>query len=375
MRTNRKIRVLIVDDSVVVRSILSSMLSTDAAIEVAGVAANGKIALARIPQLKPDVVILDVEMPELDGLGTLAEIRKTQRKLPVIMFSTLTERGAATTLDALGLGANDYVAKPSTGGGVAGQIASVLRDLSCKIKAHCGFYHEIAPASAASIAKPDQGFARTFGEREPDSLAEVVAIGISTGGPNALAELIPTIYPTIAVPILIVQHMPRVFTKILAERLSAKSKIPVTEAQPGDVLTPGHAWIAPGDFHMTVRRYGIQMVIDTNQNPHENSCRPSADVLFRSVAGMYGPTALAIVMTGMGQDGLRGCELIRRGGGRVLVQDEASSVVWGMPGFVARAGLAHRIVPLSELGNAIMMRVRKRTSQLNSNLTSAGTVL
>jgi len=377
-----KIRVLVVDDSVVVRRMLTSMLSTDPAIEVIGAAPNGKIALARIPQYNPDCVILDVEMPELDGLQTLAELRKSWRTLPVIMFSTVTERGAAQTLDALTLGASDYVTKPSTNGGAAGQISKVIDDLINKIKVHCGRPREThAPArtvvGAPSIhTVPLPKVATPESNVEPTQAADVVAIGISTGGPNALAVLMPSFPANLSVPVLIVQHMPRLFTKLLAERLSEKASVPITEAKPGEYLEPGHAYIAPGDYHMTIKRAGTRVVIETNQDPHENSCRPSADVMFRSVARVYGSSALGVVMTGMGQDGLRGCEAIRGAGGRVLVQDEASSVVWGMPGFVARSGLAHAQIALGELGSAITLRVRKGTAVGSNRIAkSAGVAL
>jgi two-component system, chemotaxis family, protein-glutamate methylesterase/glutaminase len=268
--TTAKIRVLVVDDSVVVRRMLTSMLSNDPALEVVGSAPNGKIALARIPQYNPDAVVLDVEMPEMDGLQTLAELRKTHRMLPVIMFSTVTERGAAATLDALTLGANDYVTKPSTRDGAAGQIAKVIDDLINKIKAHCGSRvgQFVAPAPAArsgAVRSPVQAPAAApvlpVSAVEPTQPAEVVAIGISTGGPNALAALIPTLPSNLGVPLLIVQHMPRLFTRLLAERLSEKAKILIAEAKHGDVLEPGRGWIAPGDYHMMIKRIGTSVVI------------------------------------------------------------------------------------------------------------------
>ncbi len=348
-----KIRVLIVDDSVVVRRLLTQMLSSDPAVEVTVAASNGKIALAKLPLLKPDLVILDVEMPEMNGLETLAAIRKLDRRLPVIMFSTLTMRGASATLDALALGATDYVTKPS-GIGDFNSVAHIHQELLDKIKIFGGGSAAFTIPTSAAAAPPEV-------RPRPAILcrsAEVIAIGISTGGPNALAELMPSFPADLPVPILIVQHMPPVFTRLLAERLDAKAQISVQEARAGEVVKPGTAWLAPGDYHMTVERVGFEIQIRTHQGPRENSCRPSADVLFRSVAAAYGSGSLAAVMTGMGQDGLRGCEEIRGQGGQVVVQDEASSVVWGMPGFVARAGLADRIVPLGELGTEIMLRVR-----------------
>ncbi|HTY56061.1 MAG TPA: chemotaxis response regulator protein-glutamate methylesterase [Candidatus Binataceae bacterium] len=361
----RKIRVLLVDDSVVVRRLLTQMLSADPALEVVGVAANGKIALNKIPQLKPDVVILDVEMPEMNGLETLAALRKSDKRLPVIMFSTLTVRGASATLDALALGANDYVTKPASEG-ESNSISRTHQELLDKIKVFGGRVSLVARETSAA---PALSCVRPTRQYRP---AEVIAIGISTGGPNALAELMPCFPADLAVPILIVQHMPPVFTKLLAERLDAKSNIEIREAAAGDVVKPGTAWLARGDYHMTVERVGTEVKLRTNQAPQENSCRPAADVLFRSVAAAYGPTTLAAVMTGMGQDGLKGCEQIRSRGGQIVVQDEASSVVWGMPGFVARAGLADSIVPLAELGAEIMRRVRKQPAPALSATIQTG---
>jgi len=352
---------------------LSEMLSRDPAIESVSTASNGKIALARISQVHPDAIVLDVEMPEMDGLQTVAEIRRFNKTLPVIMFSTVTARGASATLDAIALGANDYVTKPSTRSGTLGQLGLVYQELVDKIKAHCHFdanpvdgyasrtNHSVG--SAASIIAPPPitlpGVHLSIAKPVVSAPIDAIAIGVSTGGPNALAALLPSFLSDLAVPVFIVQHMPRLFTKLLAERLSSKMQIPVDEARSGDVVTAGRVWLAPGDYHMIVKRVGARVIVQTNQDSPENSCRPAVDPLFRSVAETYGSRALGVIMTGMGQDGLRGCEAIRARGGQVLVQDEASSVVWGMPGFVARAGLADKIVPLSELGAEIVRRTRK----------------
>jgi two-component system chemotaxis response regulator CheB len=336
------------------------MLSNDPAVESVSIASNGKIALARIPQVNPDVIILDVEMPEMDGLQTLAEIRRYNKTLPVIMFSTVTARGAAATFDAITLGANDYVTKPSSRSGTVGQLALVYQDLIDKIKAHC-HYNPDGIDSDVPLIPRRPGLLGTVPIAKPFSLEpiEAIAIGVSTGGPNALALLLPSLPSDLGVPVFIVQHMPRLFTKLLAERLSNKSRIPVHEASAGEVVTSGKVWLAPGDYHMIVRRIGLKIVIETNQGEAENSCRPAVDPLFRSVADTYGSRALGVILTGMGKDGLRGCEAIRARGGQVLAQDEASSVVWGMPGFVARAGLAEKIIPLSEIGPEIVRRARR----------------
>ncbi|MGD0129006.1 MAG: chemotaxis response regulator protein-glutamate methylesterase [Terriglobia bacterium] len=357
---NSRIRVLVVDDSVVVRRMLSDSLSADPELEVVGSAANGNIALARIPQLNPDLVILDVEMPELDGLETLKRIRQTHLSLPVIMFSTLTQRGAAATLDALSLGANDYVTKPANVGGVQQALEHIRTELIPKVKIFGRKATDRDIVTARRIVTPAPSGSKNMAvlRRPTPGRVEVVAIGISTGGPNALSELFPTFPADFSVPIVVVQHMPPVFTKLLADRLEAKSNIQVEEGSPGQAVEAGHAFIAPGDYHMIVQKEDRAVRIRTNQEPPENSCRPAVDVLFRSVAETYGAGVLGVVMTGMGQDGLRGCEHIRKAGGRVIVQDEATSVVWGMPGYVASAGLADQVLPLNELGSEIVRKVR-----------------
>jgi two-component system chemotaxis response regulator CheB len=344
------IRILVVDDSVVIRRLLSDTLSGDRALEVVGTASDGRIALAKIPLLKPDLITLDVEMPVMDGLETLAAVRKLSPKLPVIMFSTLTERGAAATLDALALGASDYATKPSNTGSPAVAIDRIRSELIPKIKALCG----IAPLKLL----PLPGVRPALKPRlRSNPRIEIVAIGTSTGGPNALTEVLPRIPNDFPVPIVVVQHMPPIFTCLLAERLASQSAIPVEEGCAGVALTPGHAWIAPGNFHMKVVRAGLGWRLNLSQGPPENSCRPAVDVLFRSVAAAYGAHVLAVVMTGMGSDGVRGAQNIRDAGGDVIIQDEASSVVWGMPGLVHASGLADAAYPLDRLAAEITRRV------------------
>lgn len=356
----RKIRVLIVDDSTVIRRLLTNALTSDPAIEIAGVAANGKIALAKIPQVAPDIITLDMEMPEMDGLTTLVEIRKLYPKLPVIMFSTLTQSGAEATMEALSKGANDYATKPSNVGSVTAAIDTVVNELVPKIKQFCNW-----PSKSISMTRPE---ARSPSNRPATptkpivpvkpSRVEIVVIGVSTGGPNALTAMLPKLPENFPVPILIVQHMPPVFTKHLANRLNQLCKLHVHEAVDGELLMAGGVWLAPGNFHMTLRRQGPQLKVVLNQEQPENSCRPAVDVLFRSATELYGANVLAVVMTGMGQDGQRGCDAIRQAGGRVLVQDEATSVVWGMPGAVANAGLAQKILPLPKIADEILLQTQ-----------------
>lgn len=361
-----KIRVLIVDDSVVIRRIVSDVLTADPELEVVGTAANGRIAMAKIPQVNPDIITLDVEMPEMDGLETIAAIRKLYPRLPVIMFSTLTQRGAATTLDALTLGASDYVTKPANVGSVAAAQQSLRDQLIPKIKGLCCKLETPAPkVLKASVDSTRSHPSVRLGLSQ--SRVDIVAIGVSTGGPNALAVLMPGFPADFPVPIVIVQHMPPVFTKLLADRLSSLSSLTVCEATPGEEVRAGRVYVAPGNYHMIVKRAGAVVRIETNQEKSENSCRPAVDVLFRSVLQVYGAASLGVILTGMGQDGLRGCEQIREAGGQIIAQDEASSVVWGMPGFVAKAGLPDKVLPLNEIAPEIVRRVNKGRPERQSS--------
>ena len=352
-----KLRVLIVDDSVVIRRLVSDIITADPDLEVAGVAANGRIALDRIPQVNPDIITLDVEMPEMDGLETLKELRKIYPRLPVIMFSTMTERGGVTTLDALSLGASDYVTKPANVGRVGEGIARVRDDLIPKIKALCGLRRSEFRVPSSGLTQNPKPKTQNLTFRNSGARVEIVAIGTSTGGPNALADLLPELPGDFPVPVVIVQHMPPIFTKLLADRLAARIPLEIAEGNAGDPLRPGKIWIAPGDYHMGLEKSAHGARVKLNQEPPENSCRPAVDVLFRSVVQVYGAGTLGVILTGMGQDGLRGCEYIHEAGGQVLIQDEASSVVWGMPGIVARAGLADKELPLNQLAGEIVRRV------------------
>lgn len=349
-----RIRVLVVDDSVVIRRLVTHALEEDTALEVVGFASDGVIALARIPQLNPDVITLDIEMPEMDGLQLLRHIRKEYPQIRVVMFSTLTERGAAKTLEALALGADDYVAKAANVGSLDRSMAALRADLIPKIKQF--FYMPKSeepslrrPMTQASIPKIPP--LRALRERK------VLAVGVSTGGPTALGAIMPLLPADFPLPVVIVQHMPPLFTRLLAERLQTATSLRVEEASDGSPVLPGGVLIAPGDYHMQLRTHGAEIRIALDQSPPENSCRPAVDVLFRSVGQVYGGAAISVILTGMGQDGLRGTEVLKAQGAFVIAQDESSSVVWGMPGAVVAAGLADRVVPLQAVVPEILTQI------------------
>jgi two-component system chemotaxis response regulator CheB len=353
-----RIRTLIVDDSVVIRRLVTYALAEDPDIEVVGSAANGVLALKLIPLLKPDAVTLDIEMPEMDGLETLRQIRALHPHLVVIMFSTLSERGAAITIEALSLGANDYVTKAANVGSLDVSMARLRADLVPKVKQffRCG---PGCGTGCAPIPRPPSTAVpiAATGVKRSSVTRKAVAIGVSTGGPTALAEVIPAIPHNFDLPIFIVQHMPPIFTRLLAERLQTLTKLRIHEATDGMPVEAGGIYIAPGDFHMRTVKNGMEKRILLDRSEPENFCRPAVDVLFRSVADVYGGAVIAVVLTGMGQDGRLGVERLRKEGAWIIAQDEASSVVWGMPGAVTRAGLADAVVDLKAVVPAILRQI------------------
>lgn len=347
------IRVMVVDDSVVVRKIVTDVLSEDPGIEVVGTAVNGKVALQKLENLKPDLVTMDIEMPEMNGIDAVRAIRATRSRVPIVMFSTLTERGASATLDALSAGANDYVTKPANVGSVAQSMESVREQLIPRIRALTG-----RPASApvrAAAPAPARLAPRPPAPRTgPRTAPAVLVIGSSTGGPEALAKVVPHLPASLSVPVLLVQHMPPVFTRQFAQRLDRLSALRVVEAVDGTPLQPGTVHLAPGDHHLVIRpQRGGQFSTALNQDPPENFCRPAVDPLFRSAVAAYGGAVLAVVLTGMGSDGRNGAGEIRNAGGTVLVQDQATSVVWGMPGAIVQAGFADEVLPLDRIAESI----------------------
>lgn len=357
----RKIRVLVVDDSAVMRRAITTTLAKDERIEIAGTANNGRAALEALPLVRPDVVTLDIEMPEMDGLAALRELRKLHPRLPVIMFSSLTQRGTQATILALTAGASDYVGKPTDLANLSDAFRCLETELIPKVKmfgeqvlaqreAAASRHHAPAPAEAV-VSRPGRIRRGTI---------EAVCIGVSTGGPMALVQLFAAWAEPLAVPLLIVQHMPATFTALLAQRLTSVGVMDVQEAQDGDLVVPGCAYLAPGGRHMEVIRTEAEARLRITDDAPENSCRPAADVLFRSAAGVYGGGLLGVVLTGMGSDGLKGCQAIRARGGNILAQDEATSVVWGMPGAVVNAGLADTVLPLGEIPAEIVRVTRPK---------------
>jgi two-component system, chemotaxis family, protein-glutamate methylesterase/glutaminase len=367
LQRGERIRVLVVDDSVVIRRLVTHALDGDNNIEVVGAAANGSIALQRIPQFNPDVLTLDIEMPEMDGLETLRRVRRQYPGLRVIMFSTLTERGAAITLEALALGAHDYVTKASNEGSLDRSMARLRNELVPKIKQFFVLSDKSVLQTTPDVAQ-DQAVAarRRSAIQTTKILPKIVVIGVSTGGPAALAGLLPQFTADFPLPILVVQHMPPLFTRFLAERLHSSCRLPVKEASQGERIHAGKIYIAPGDFHLKVTGIGNEVYVQLDQSPQQNFCRPSVDALFSTAAEVYGGSVIAAVLTGMGHDGLHGAKILKANGATILAQDEASSVVWGMPGAVVNAGLAERVLPLDQIAPEIIGSAGRARDKVNA---------
>ena len=355
------IRVLVVDDSVVMRQLLTRMLGSEPGVEVIGFARNGNEAVTKVEQYQPDLVTLDVEMPELDGVGALKLIKQRAPRTRVIMCSSLTAKGSAVTIEALMLGADDYVTKQRSGEMTTGAFDSLRDDLLTKVRQL--FRTEPLPRATATqplpagpkpAALPSKLLVATGLSQAP----RAVVIGVSTGGPSALAELMPAFPADFPLPVLIVQHMPPLFTTSLAERLTRLSRLPVVEARAGMPVTPGRVLLAPGDFHMRLTKRNGCVETTLDQGERECFCRPSVDALFRSVSTVFAGAVIAVVLTGMGSDGLEGVRGLKQLGAAVVAQDKATSVVWGMPGAIAAAQLADKVLPLSEIYPWIARQLR-----------------
>lgn len=388
---------LVVDDSLVARTVVGRILAGEPDIEVAGYASNGALALERCREHTPDVVVLDIEMPGLSGLDVLRALRATERPPAVVMLSAKLQGDSMLSLECLGLGAAAYVLKPSTGF-TAGEAEAFVREvLVTKIRRVAPF-DEGAPITPVRSTQPPPRLqrARAVPVAENDAPAEVVAaigvtapvarppqpapaerparvqrhapveivaIAASTGGPTALRVLLTGLPADFPVPIVVVQHMPPVFTERLAQQLDASTPLRVREAKGGEPLCAGDVWLAPGDRHLCIDGTGDRARIALSEAPPENSCRPAADVLFRCVARAFGPGVLAVVLTGMGQDGLVGSECIAAAGGRVIAQDQETSSVWGMPRKIEEAGLADVVLPLGGIAAELQRRVRARQTE------------
>lgn len=349
---------MVVDDSAVIRGLLTRALESSPEISVVASAANGQMAVSTLARLPLDVIVLDIEMPVLDGLGALPQLLAVDRDVKIIMASTLTLRNAEISLRALLAGASDYIPKPSSH--QLGGATDFQRELVAKVLA-LGAARRGAQGAVPDVEKkPSQAEPKklqplyagkpTVLRPAPTIAPAVIAIGSSTGGPQALVATLTGLSPSVRQPILITQHMPATFTAILAEHLARTTKRPCREATDGSVLEQGSVFVAPGDFHMTVEPRGQTGVVRLLQSPPENFCRPAVDPMMRSLVKNYGKNVLAIILTGMGSDGLKGCGEVIAAGGAVIAQDETSSVVWGMPGAVATAGLCYAVLPVREIG-------------------------
>lgn len=384
-RSTDPYRVMLVDDSAVIRGLFTRFLEADPDVKIVASVGDGQRAIDTLKNNDVEIIVLDIEMPRMDGITALPELLKVNPGVQVVMASTLTARNAEISLRALALGARDYLTKPSSTSEMTG-AADFPSDLLSKVKAFgaqsrrksgaaaptaaSGAARTPAPksalaaAAARSAAKPSSAArssaaARTdYTLRKPSGRrADVIGIGSSTGGPQALFRVLTDLTKTIKQPILVTQHMPPTFTTILAEHITKTSGWVCSEAKTGDVVSPGRIYLAPGGYHMTVKTEGVEKVIALNQDPPENFCRPAVDPMMRSLIKAYG-RVLAVILTGMGHDGREGCRAVVEAGGDVVAQDEQSSVVWGMPGAVAQAGLCCEVLPVSEIGASVSRLAR-----------------
>ncbi len=338
------IRVLIVDDSNFMRKALAKLVSADPDIDVVGLASSGEEALLEIPKLKPDVVTLDIEMGGMDGLMTLERVMESH-PVPVIMFSAHTRRGAEVTVKSLQSGAVDFMEKPS--GAISMDLGAVREELIKKLHIAA----KAAPSGELTSVVKREKRARKIRLKKPAS--SVIAIGSSTGGVQALHSVIPIIPKSVPTPIVIVQHMPPLFTRSLAEGLNSTSSLTVKEAEEGDIITAGHVYIAPGGLHMTLQKSPGGVAVHLDKEPEGELLRPSVDILFESVAKLYGDRVLAVILTGMGNDGFRGMGQLKKKGALSIAQNEHTCSVYGMPRFVVDAGLADLVLPVREIAKYI----------------------
>lgn len=379
-RSTDPYRVMLVDDSAVIRGLFTRFLEADPDVKIVASVGDGQRAIDTLKNNDVEIIVLDIEMPRMDGITALPELLKVDPNVQIVMASTLTARNAEISLRALSLGARDYLTKPSSTSEMTG-AADFPSDLLSKVKAFgaqrrrkAGTSAPLAstaraapmnaPGAARSSAKPSEAARSTSTARSDYTLrkpsgrrADVIGIGSSTGGPQALFRVLADLTKTIKQPILVTQHMPPTFTTILAEHITKSSGWVCSEAKSGDVVTPGRIYLAPGGYHMTVKTDGVEKVIALTQDPPENFCRPAVDPMMRSLVKAYG-RVLAVILTGMGHDGREGCRTVVEAGGDVVAQDEHTSVVWGMPGAVAQAGLCCEVLPVSEIGASVSRLAR-----------------
>jgi two-component system chemotaxis response regulator CheB len=354
---------MVVDDSVVIRGLISRWIASEPDMVVAASLRTGLDAVNQLERVNPDVAVLDIEMPELDGISALPQLLAKKRNLIIIMASTLTRRNAEISFKALSLGASDYIPKPESTRETAA-AETFHHDLIQKIRSLGAKVRRAAPASSPALDRPRElarpalaPVARPLLMRRAFSMQapRVLLIGSSTGGPQALMALVTELGPVIdRFPVLITQHMPPTFTTILAEHLARSSHRPAHEAVDGEIVKAGRIYLAPGGRHMRVVRHGADVAIALDDGPPVNFCKPAVDPLFTSAIDVWQAGVLAVVLTGMGSDGMRGGKAIVAAGGSVIAQDEASSVVWGMPGAAANAGICAAILPLNQIGSKLV---------------------
>lgn len=363
-----KLRVLVVDDSALYRKAVRTVLEGISTVEVVGIANNGRIALDKIKQLKPNMITLDLEMPELDGLGLLREISANNIDVTTIMISSLTDRGAKATNTALQLGALDFVLKPSEAS-MEENIRRLREELLPKIEATLALRHKKQPlrregiaAKRSTLSAPSATPKRVAptSSRKFYAKPEVIGLGISTGGPPALARMLPRLPKTLPCPILLVQHMPPMFTASLAKDLNRVSQLNVMEAVDGQIAHPGEVLIAPGGMQMKVVRHEGNLVVRVRDDDPEANCKPSVNYLFRSIAATCKAKAIGVVMTGMGDDGTIGCQLMKKQGAQIITQDEESCTVFGMPQRLVDEGIADIVLPLNEIADQIAACAMRR---------------
>lgn len=347
-QSKRRIKVLIVDDSALVRRLLTEMLSSDPAIMVLGTAHDAYDAREKIKALNPDVLTLDVEMPRMDGLTFLRNLMRL-RPMPVIMVSSLTDKGAEVTLDALSIGAVDYLPKPKID--LAATLADYKHDLIAKVKSAAAA--RVRAPTAVGSSSADAVLAKRAPQRQWRTTERIIAIGASTGGTEAIKKVLIRLPPDTP-GIVIAQHIPKLFSGAFARRMNACCQLSVCEAEDGQQVLRGHAYVAPGDMHLLLVRDGARYVCRLDEGPPVNRHKPSVDVLFRSVAQQAGRNAIGVILTGMGKDGALGLKEMRDAGSRTIAQDEATSIVWGMPGEAVAVGGAQEILPLADIYSRVL---------------------